>query len=197
MEKRAKVSDIAKRFASHGVFPFQMAFTLLIPLRNIFLSPRQLVKRLELRDDMNVLEVGPGPGYFSPHLARALAKGELVLADIQQEMLDYAKKRLEKKGLANVGYYLCDGNTLDFPEGTFDRIVMVTVLGEVENKDAYMREFYRILDDDGILSISEQAGDPDRMTVEELRELASEFGFEFYRQYGSKRNYTVNFRKKN
>lgn len=48
----------------------------------------------------------------------------------------------------------------------------------------------------GILSISESAGDPDKMSPEELRELAVTSGFEFYRIYGNRRNYTINFKKK-
>lgn len=191
-----KKTDIARRFASKGVFPYQMAFTLLIPLRNIFLSPGELIRRLELKDDLNVLEVGPGPGYFSVKIAKTVTKGRLVLADIQQEMLDYARKRLDKKGFANVGYSLCNGKEFQFPDNFFDRIFMVTVIGEVENKEAYSKEFYRIIKAGGILSISELAGDPDKLTVNEVRELFQDAGFEFYKIYGNERNYTVNFKKK-
>ena len=53
------------------------------------------MKRLELQENMEVLEIGPGPGYFSVNAARALKQGELTLFDIQKEMLDYAKKRIE------------------------------------------------------------------------------------------------------
>lgn len=38
-------------FAGKGVFPPQYAFTLLLPLRNLFLSPRKLIQRLHLADD--------------------------------------------------------------------------------------------------------------------------------------------------
>ena len=195
MKKIKDQSGIIKRFSSKGIFPYQFAFTLLVPLRNIFLSPKQLIKRLELEDHQKVLEVGPGPGYFSIPVAKVLINGRLVIADIQQEMLDYAKKRIEKKELKNIEYYLCDGNTFRFPNHAFDRIFMVTVIGEVENKKTYMDEFLRMLKPGGILSISEAAGDPDKMTREELQELAVTSGFEFYGIYGNRRNYTINFKK--
>lgn len=188
-------SDVMRRFASKGVFPHQMAFTLLIPFRNIFLSPRQLIERLELKDDMTVMEIGPGPGYFSCKIAGQVKKGKLILADIQKEMLDYAKKRLQRKGIENVGFYLCDGHSFQFNEGIFDRIFMVTVIGEVENREAYLKEFYRILKPGGMLSISELAGDPDKMTIKEVKELADKASFSFYRLYGNEKNYTINFRK--
>ena len=194
MSKREK-KDIAGRLAGKGVFPHEMAFTLLIPLRNMFLSPRQLIKRLELNQSSKVLEVGPGPGYFSVKVAKAIPQGELVLADIQQEMLDYAKKRVDKRGFNNVSYSLCDGQTFPFPDNHFDRIFMVTVIGEVENQKAYLKEFLRILRKGGILSISELAGDPDKMSTTEIKAICESAGFTLDKIHGSERNYTANFRK--
>jgi ubiquinone/menaquinone biosynthesis C-methylase UbiE len=72
---------------------------------------------------------------------------------------------------------------------------MVTVMGEVENKNEYLNEFYRILKPGGILSISELAGDPDKMILDEVKELAENADFEYYRIYGSERNFTINFKK--
>lgn len=142
MKKEDKVLD---RFVGKGVFPHQYAFTLLFPIRNIFLSPQKLIDRLELKKNSMVLEIGPGPGYFSTKIAKVVPEGKLVLADIQQEMLDYARNRIEKQRINNVEYYLCDGVKFDFPDNCFDRVFMVTVIGEVANQHAYMKEIHRIL----------------------------------------------------
>ena len=182
-------------FSSKGVIPPKYAFTLLIPFRNLFLSPGKLIQRLFLKKDHNVLEIGPGPGYFSTHIAKKLRNGRLVLIDIQKEMLDFAKKRLDKRGIKNVDYKLTDGNSLDLQNNSFDRVVMVTVIGEVENKDTYLNEIHRILKADGILSISELAGDPDKLSLDEIQSLVSPHGFELKDTFGSRLNYTVNFRK--
>ena len=184
-----------KRLSGKGVFPLKYAFTLLFPLRNIFISPGKLIERLELNENSIVLEVGPGPGYFSEKVAKVLPRGRLFLADIQREMLDYAKKRLTRKNIDNVEYYLCDGMSLPFDDNKFDVIFMVTVLGEIENKEQYIKEFNRVLHKDGILSISEQAGDPDKMEPDELKDLLRDSGFKFDRIFGTKRNFTINFRK--
>ena len=186
---------VVNRFIHKGVFPYQLAFTLLIPLRKIFLSPNQLLERLNLEDDFNVLEIGPGPGFFSIRIAQHLKRGKLVLADIQEEMLSISKRRIERKGLKNVEYKLLDGQKLDFSDKSFDRVFMVTVLGEVENQEEYIKEIYRILKDGGILSVSELVGDPDKMRTEQLKELVIPFGFKSYKQFGSEKNYTINFVK--
>lgn len=184
-----------KSFAGKGLFPPKYAFTLLLPVRNIFISPGKLIKRLNLKDSSTVLEVGPGPGYFSTEVAKEIPQGKLYLADIQQEMLDYARKRLTKKKISNVEYHLCNGNTLPFSDGMFDVIFMVTVLGEIENKQQYISEFSRIIRTNGVLSVSEQAGDPDKMEPAEIECLLKGSGFKFDRIFGNKRNFTVNFRK--
>jgi len=190
-----KNSSIVNRFASKGVFPYQFAFTLLIPLRNIFLSPKKLIQRLELKETYNVLEVGPGPGYFSCKVAESLKDGKLTLSDVQKEMLDYAKKRLTKKKIFNVEYNFCNGFEFSFESNQFDVIYMVTVLGEIENKQQNVKEFYRLLRPNGILSISELGGDPDKMSIKEIKDLLHGSGFELEKLYGTEKNFTINFRK--
>ena len=190
-----KNQKIIKRVTHKGVFPYQFAFTLLIPLRNLFLSPKKLIKRLSLAPDAMVLEVGCGPGYFSVPVATHLTGGRLVLADIQQEMLDYAARRINKKGLTNCEYYLCDGAHFTQDDCSFDVIYMITVLGEIENKALYLKAFYRLLKPGGILSFSEQAGDPDKLSKAEIKSLLADTGFEFQQDFGNDRNFTINFVK--
>jgi ubiquinone/menaquinone biosynthesis C-methylase UbiE len=184
-----------KSFSSKGIFPHQWAFTLLIPLRNLVLSPKELIRRMNLEPGMKVLEVGPGPGYFSVPVAKFLEDGKLVLADIQPEMLEKARKRIEKRKIGNVEYNLCNGQNFELPDNHFDRIFLVTVLGEVENTAIYLTEFYRMLKPGGILSVSEQAGAPDKLTIEETKEIAQKFGFTFIELFGNIRNHTINFKK--
>lgn len=178
-----------------SVFPHELAFTLLLPVRNLTLSPKLLVSRLALHPTHHVLEVGCGPAYFSPTLAKSVPQGRLVLCDIQQEMLDIAKKRLEKQQISNVDYCLCDGDTFNFANETFDRIVLVTVLGEVANQGAYLQEFYRLLSPNGRLSISEGMGDADKMSMDELITLLNQYGFVMAERFGDEKNYTINFKK--
>ena len=176
------------------IFPYQLAFTLLIPLRNWALSPQQIVQRLHHAPHHRILEVGCGAGYFSPTLAQSVPQGRLVVADIQPEMLAYTEKRLRRRHIDNVDYYLCDGTHFDFPDQSFDRIVLITVLGEVANQAEYLAEFRRLLRPDGLLSVSETAGDPDKPSRAELRDLMQQNGFETADEYGGERNFTLNFK---
>lgn len=169
---------------------------LLNPLRGVVLSPGGLVKRLQLRRDSRVMEVGPGPGYFSPAVARAVPDGKLVLVDVQQEMLDMSRERLEGMGIRNVEYRHADATSLPAANESFDVVFLVAVLGEVPDREACLREIHRVLGPRGLLSVTEfKVGDPDFIPQPELIDSVQSLGFECRGRYGRFLHYTVNSRK--
>src|SRR5271155_5403569 len=84
-------------------FPHQAAFILNNPLRRAMLKPARTVDAIGLTGSERVLEVGPGPGFYSVEIARRLTYGRLDLFDIQPEMLDKARRQLERAGFHDVG----------------------------------------------------------------------------------------------
>lgn len=168
---------------------------LLLPLRNFYLSPRKLVSRLRLESHWEVLELGCGPGYFSPCVAKHLPDGFLHLVDVQREMVQRATKRLAKRKITNATASQTDGKTLDFPGGKFDCIYLITVLGEIQEPELMLRELSRVAKSNALLSITEQGGDPDALSFTEVRNLIEPFGFSFECLHGKSRTFTANFRK--
>jgi len=187
--------EVIKRNLGRGTFPHQTSFTLALPVRRLILSPEQLADRLHLDESAQVLEVGPGPGYFSVEIARRLPRGHLELFDLQQEMLDEARQRLERAGLHNVGFTQGDASHLPYGENEFDVVSLVAVLGEVADPAACLQGIYRTLRPGGLLSITEQPGDPDFLPLPIVRALAEQQGFEFIERYGRGKNYSANFSK--
>lgn len=176
--------------------PHEQAHHLLNPFRAIILSPRGLVRRLDLKPHFNVLELGPGPGYFSPAVARALPAGKLVLVDVQQEMLDMAKQRLDGLGVANVEYRLGNAGALPAETGSFDVVFLVAVLGEVPDRAACLGEIHRVLRPKGLLSVTEyKLGDPDFIPSAELQRSVKAAGFEGCSRHEGLFHYTLGFRK--
>jgi len=186
---------IIRRFFGKGTYPSQISFWLDFPLRRLILSPKKLADRLHLEENFKVLEIGPGSGYFSVEVARRIPNGHLELLDIQQEMLEKAGHKIEKARLHNVGFTQGDAVDLPFDENEFDVVFLVAVLGEVSDKEKCLGAIYRVLKPSGLLSITEQPGDPDFLPLPVVRSLAENQGFEFIESYGKKKNYTANFRK--
>lgn len=189
------ISTFKHAFA-RGVFPHEMSFILEWRWRNLLLSPQELVKGLPLKKDSRVLEVGAGSGFYSVVVARAVAGGKLELLDLQEEMLDKARQKMDSAGLENVGYTVANLNGLiPFGDGDSDIVFMVTVLGEVKEREFLIREINRLLRRGGVLSVSEHFPDPDFVSSGKLRLLLGNNGFLFKRRYGQSWAYTANYEK--
>jgi ubiquinone/menaquinone biosynthesis C-methylase UbiE len=162
-----------QRFTGKGVYPVEYANWLLSPLRYLVTPPQRIANRLGLSATDRVLEIGCGPGFFSPTIAKKLSSGHLTLFDAQKPMLDLASARMERHGVVNFACASGDAQNLPFRDNEFDVVLMITVLGEVTNRIAAIREAARVLRPNGCLSITEAAGDPDRVKPTELNHLAA------------------------
>jgi hypothetical protein len=103
--ERTWLERTMRRGRGANYFPHQLWFIMDNPVRRLLVNPQQLVDRLELGGSEDVLEVGPGPGLFSVEIARRLTTGRLELFDLQPEMLDKARRKLDRAGCRNVGFH--------------------------------------------------------------------------------------------
>ena len=186
-------AEALARLRGPGVYPVEYARWLLNPLRHLICPAWLIVRRLQLKPTDRVLEIGSGPGYFSPSIARRLPAGRLTLFDVQRGMLELAARRLEERGQRN--FECCEGDaaSLPFEDGAFDVVVMVAVLGEVADRRAAVREVARVLKPGGHLSVTELPGDPDFVALDRLREHAREGKLGFEARFGPSWYYTCNF----
>ena len=156
----------------------------------------RLAEILELEPGERVLEVGPGTGYYTPGLAERVGpEGSVELLDVQQEMLDHSIRTVRERGLWNVNATQADARELPYDDQSFDAAVLVTVLGEIPDKTAALREIYRALKPGGILSVTEVLPDPDYQTPNAIRQLAREAGFEASEKIGGFPAFTMNLLK--
>lgn len=174
------------------VFPSSRAASLLNPARRMVQSPTRLAARLGVPADSRVLELGCGPGYFSPSLAAVIPSGQLVLADLQRPMLVHARARVEAHG--NVRFVQADATRLPLEAATFDAVVIVLMLGEVPDRDACVAECRRVLRSGGVAFFAETRRDGDFIRRNELRSLVEPHGFEFDEFHGWSWEYTARFR---
>jgi SAM-dependent methyltransferase len=186
--------DVWRRFSGRGAYPHELAFLLTIPLRRLIQPPGTLVRRLHLQRDSRVLEVGPGPGYFSAEVAREIPQGRLVLFDLQREMLVKARLRLRRVGAVNAMFVQGDGSRIPLRVGSFDVAFLVAVLGEVPDPAACVESLHRVLRPGGLLSITETIGDPDALSQEDLKALIQSKGFELAELFVYRAGFTANFR---
>jgi ubiquinone/menaquinone biosynthesis C-methylase UbiE len=177
-------------------YPHQAAFLLNNPVRRVLSNPARKVDSIGLTGSERVLEVGPGPGFYSVQIARRVTYGRLDLFDLQTEMLDKARRQLELAGFPDVGFTTGEASDgFPYPEHTFDVAFLAAVIGEVPDKPACIRSLGRVLKPGGQLVFAEAFPDPDRMSVRELRDLVEPENFVFVQATGNRWHDIVRFRR--
>jgi ubiquinone/menaquinone biosynthesis C-methylase UbiE len=160
--------------------PYNQRFWIQAP--HPFITRARLLEALEPRRVETVLEVGPGTGYYTLDVARAVAR--LHIFDLQPEMLEHTLRRATAAGVTNVEPRQGDARSLPYADGTFDAAYLVTVLGEIPDQDAALRELRRVLRPGGRLVAGELFGDPHMVTEGALRDRARAAGLRFERRVG-------------
>lgn len=162
--------------------------------------PRPVLRRSALREILaphpgeRILEVGPGTGYYSLEVAWAVSPdGTLDVLDLQQEMLDRIGEKARESGIPNIVATRGDARDLPYPDGSFDAVFMVAVLGEVPDRGAVLREARRVLRPGGRLVIGEALPDPHMVSFGELKGLAEAAGLRFERRVGGGAAYFARF----
>jgi ubiquinone/menaquinone biosynthesis C-methylase UbiE len=150
-----------------------------------FITRARLREILEAKAGERILEVGPGTGYYTLDLAEWVGDdGTIEIFDIQQEMLDHTMRRADERGFVNVKPTLGDAQALPYDADSFDAAVLTTVLGEIPDQDAALRELKRVVKPGGRVVFGELFGDPHMVTAGALRQRADAAGLVFERTVG-------------
>jgi SAM-dependent methyltransferase len=164
--------------------------------------PHPLITRGRLREVLapepgeRILEIGPGTGYYTLPAAGWIGpEGELAVFDLQQEMLDHTVERARERGLTNLVPECGTAERLPYPDASFDAAFLVTVLGEIPDQDAALRELARVLRPGGRLVVGELFGDPHWVRPSKLRKRGEAAGLRLERRAGSPLGYFARFER--
>jgi ubiquinone/menaquinone biosynthesis C-methylase UbiE len=150
-----------------------------------FITRERLREILEPQSGERLLEVGPGTGYYTLPVAEWVSPGgHLDIVDVQQEMLDHTMSRAHEAGMHHVTPALADARELPFPDDSFDGAYLVTVLGEIPDQVAALRELGRVVRPGARIVVGELFGDPHMVTQRSLAARAEAAGLRVARRLG-------------
>jgi trans-aconitate 2-methyltransferase len=114
---------------------------------------RELIAKLELRGDENILDVGCGDGKVTAEIARSLPDGFVVGIDASPQMIAFAKKTFSAKKFLNLKFQVMDARKIKFTR-QFDVIFSNAALHWVDDHEKILRGAAAALKSGGRLVVS-------------------------------------------
>ncbi|WP_390623802.1 bifunctional demethylmenaquinone methyltransferase/2-methoxy-6-polyprenyl-1,4-benzoquinol methylase UbiE [Vibrio gallicus] len=110
-----------------------------------------------VRSGQRILDLGGGTGDLTAKFSRIVGdKGHVILADINNSMLNVGRDKLRDIGVVgNVHYVQANAEELPFPDDYFDCITISFCLRNVTDKDKALRSMFRVLKPGGRLLVLE------------------------------------------
>jgi len=179
--------------------PCQVWLAWLVELDNPFTRTNRadvIIDRSDVRPGMAVLDLGCGPGRLTVPLARRVgAQGHVVAVDIRDGMLDRARDKARAAGLTNIQFIRGAAGEVALGNDRFDRTFLVTVLGEIPDRDAALKEIFAALKPGGTLSVTEVVFDPHFQTRGRVVRRAEAVGFREAARHGKRFAFTLILQK--
>ncbi len=93
-----------------------------------------------------MIDVAGGTGDIAFRVAeRSGGHAEIVVADINDSMLQVGRERAEKRGLAGISFHQANAEALPFPERSFDAYTIAFGIRNVPRIDKALSEAFRVL----------------------------------------------------
>jgi ubiquinone/menaquinone biosynthesis C-methylase UbiE len=177
-------------------WPYWMAWFLENPYMKVFCHPQRIARRVRVQPGMKVLDIGCGAGRISlPLAAEAKDRGKLVGIDMQSGMLRLFRKQIERLQYQSIELRQANFQTVALEDRDFDRVVLVTVLGEIPEHGAVLAKIKNHMKPGGLLSITEVLPDPCYCPHPYVRQQAEAQGFVWVETFRGPLSYTINLMK--
>jgi ubiquinone/menaquinone biosynthesis C-methylase UbiE len=111
-------------------------------------------------------------------------------------MLERVRTKAALEKLDNIVFVQGEAGEGKLGHNTFDRALLVTVLGEVPDRQRLMKEIHDSLKPGGWLSVTEAIADPHFQRRSVVEEAAGAAGFQEKAFFGNRISYTMIFEKR-
>ena len=109
-----------------------------------------------VKEGDHVLDIAGGTGDLAIKFRKKVGtSGKVILSDINESMLHEGRKNLINHGIIDVEFVQANAELLPFEDNTFDCVSIAFGLRNVTDKDAALKQMYRVLKKGGTLLILE------------------------------------------
>ncbi|NTW72079.1 MAG: methyltransferase domain-containing protein [Eubacteriaceae bacterium] len=151
------------------------------PQRLAELDPKETLLKLGFSPGMVLCDIGAGSGIFS-FPAAEISSNNIYAIEISEGMIEILNERIAERKVSNIIVKKADGNKLPVKDISCDMAIMVTVLHEIDDKEALLVEIQRLLVEKGTFAVVEfhkkptPSGPPKehRISEEEVKALCKD-----------------------
>jgi cyclopropane fatty-acyl-phospholipid synthase-like methyltransferase len=131
-----------------------------------------MLGQLNLKTGMTVCDMGCGNGFYSLKMAKMVGpQGTILGVDVQPEMLQFLRTRMEKEGVDNITPILGSFHNPRLPRNTVDVILMVDVYHELSHPEIMLRAMRDSLKPGGQIILLEYREEDDRVPIKPLHKM--------------------------
>ncbi len=157
-----------------------------------------IIEQLGLEPGMSVLDAGCGPGRLTIPIAKRVGeRGHVVAMDIQEGMLARTRQKALAENLSNIEFLHAGLGQGFLGNNRFDAALLVTVMGEIPDRNRALKEICGTLKPGGLLSVTETVFDPHFQSRGTVSRIAGEAGLAPTGVFGGRMSFTMHFRKPN
>ncbi len=141
---------VGKAFALKVGYPKEVLDNLPSSLTESFTGANNPQPFVEFKIGEVVLDLGCGAGLDLYFYAKAVGeKGKVYGLDISEDMVGKAKRNMELSGIKNAEISVGESDNLSFNDNFFDVVASNGIYNLSPDKEAVMREVYRVLKPEG------------------------------------------------
>lgn len=132
LDPNMDVEDFIKRFE--------------IESREVFACRQQILAAVELKQGMDVADVGSGTGLYVAAFSTAVGEeGKVYAIDISPNFVKHLRKRVQDEDLTNVEVVLCSDRDVNLPPNSVDRVFICDVYHHFEYPQSSLKSIYAAL----------------------------------------------------
>jgi SAM-dependent methyltransferase len=131
-----------------------------------------LINNMKIKPEDTIADIGAGSGYHVFRMAPVAKNGLVYAVDIQVEMLKAIQKTKKLKKVANVETVLGNEKSINLPEHSVDKILMVDVYHEFNFPAEMIASIKKALKPNGRLFLIEYRGEDPNVPIKKIHKMS-------------------------
>lgn len=142
------------------------------PERQVEENTALLLKDLDLKQGMNVADIGAGSGYHSRLISQRIGNGKVYAVDIEPKMISFIDQSIKEEGISNIITVLGTETSVQLPVSSIDMMLLVDVYHEFSFPFEMGTSMYRSLKPKGKLVLVEFRSEDEEIPIKSIHKMS-------------------------